>query len=143
VTLERYIAEAAQAHGLTRAQLIARLGEPDSVGSMPVPNRHDPAVTDSVVQLLYPGARYTYYVVSAGPGEILDEARISSKEHLRHARPGIGSPESEVRAAFGAPTAARAGQLEYECRTCEVPEPVTFVLGNGRVSEIRFDYYVD
>ncbi len=143
VPLRQLIAEGAYAHGLPRRDVIARFGRPDSVRSMPVPNRHDPSVTDSVVQLLYPTARYTYYVVTQGPGEILDEALITSNDHLRHTSPGIGTSEGTLRAAYGAPASERPGELVYECRTCEVPEPLTFVLVDGTVTEIRFDYYVD
>ena len=143
VPLETFIAEGAFAHGLTRREVLARFGAPDSVSSMPTPNRHDPSVTDSVVQLHYAAARYTYYVVTQGPGEILDEASVSSNEHLRHTSPGIGTRATELRAAYGEPVTAHEGEVVYECRTCEVAEPVTFLLRDGRVSGISFDYYVD
>lgn len=143
VSLRDYIAEGAHAHGLTRAQLVQRFGRPDSVASIAVPNRHDPAVTDSVVTLVYPEGRYVYYVVTQGPGEILDAAHVFADTHLRHATPGIGATADEVRAAFGTPLRAGADRLEYECTTCEVPEPVAFVLVDGRVHHVEFDYYVD
>ena len=143
VPLREYIARGAYAHGMTRAQLVARFGRPDSVTSTPVPNRHDPSVTDSVVTLDYPAARYVYYVVTQGPGEILDAAHIGDNVHMRHPSPGIGASPEEVLTAFGTPMRSSDDRIEYECTTCEVPEPVTFVLSNDRVARIEFDYYVD
>ena len=145
VTIDVYIREGAIAAGLDRAGVIARFGEPDSVVRIAVPNRHDPAVTDSVVTLEYAGARYVFYVVTAGGGyDILDGAEVESNEHLRHTAPGIGTPEASLRAWFGEHGVERERELEYDCASCEVPQPVTFELdADDRVRRIRFDYYVD
>lgn len=141
--LDVYIREAARAANLDRSGALARLGAADSVGARAVSNRHDPSITDTVVTLHYPASRYVYYVVTAAGRDLLDLAVIGSNEHLRHARPGIGTPADSVRAWFGAPARATDAELEYECAACEVAQPVTFEIDDGRVRRIRFDYYVD
>lgn len=142
VSLEIYQRGAAYAANLDREGLCELFGEPDSVHAQAVTNRHDPARTDTIVTLHYPGARYIVYVVTAG-GELPELADIASNAHLRYTRPGIGTPVDSLRAWFGEPTRRTAGELEYECLACEVPQPVTFHVRDGRVRRIVFDFYVD
>ncbi|HUF13165.1 MAG TPA: hypothetical protein VMN78_08705 [Longimicrobiales bacterium] len=143
VPLETYVREGALAAGLDRAQTVGRLGAPERIEAQPVTNRHDPRITDSIVTLHYPDARYVFYVVTQADRDLLDLAVIRSNRHLRYAPPGIGTPVDSVRALLGEPVAARFDLLEYDCLTCEVPLPVTFELRDGRVHRILFDYYVD
>lgn len=138
-----WLTEALAAAPLDRAALIERLGAPERMSARALPNRHDPTVTDSVVELVYPDARFVYYVVTAGPRDLLDFAEIASNAHLRRTPPGIGTPADSIRAWWGDPVAQHADELEYDCGTCEVPRPATFVIEDGRVQRIRFDLYVD
>ena len=140
---EQWLIEGPIAAQLDRAQLVQRFGAPQRIESQPIPNRHDPSVTDSIVQLHYAGARYVYYVVTQGSHALLDDALIRDPSHLRYAAPGIGTPADSLRAWWGEPTNGTDTTLEYDCTSCETPHPATFVIQDGVVREIRFDFYVD
>ena len=137
-----YLRDAALAAGRTRAGIVALFGRPDSTSARAVANRHDPTQTDTIAILHYADARYVLYLVTGG-GELLELADIGGDRHLRHTRPGIGSPVDSLVAWLGEPSRRRSDALEYECLSCEVPQPVTFHLDGGRVDRIRFDFYVD
>lgn len=128
---------------LDRSALGAALGAPTRTTAHAQPNRHDPSVTDSLVELDYPDAHFVYYVMTAASRELLDFAEVRSDAHLALTPPGIGTHADSLRAWWGAPVAASDSTLEYDCGTCEVPHPATFVILDGRVRAIRFDLYVD
>lgn len=142
VSLEIYQRGAVYAASLDRAGIRELFGEPDSARAQATANRHDPSRTDTIVTLHYPAARYIVYVVTGGR-ELMELADIETNAHLRHTRPGIGTPVDSLRAWFGEPTRGAGAELEYECLTCEVPQPVTFHIRDGRVRRIVFDFYVD
>ena len=129
--------------GLDRSALRDHLGTPARAVAHAQANRHDPSVTDSLVELEYADARFVYYVVTAGSNDLLDFAEVRSNAHLALIPPGIGTPADSLRAWWGAPIAATDSTVEYDCSTCEVPRPATFVIDDGRVRAIRFDLYVD
>lgn len=143
VALDVFLREGARAAGLDRAGTIALLGTPDSIAARAVANRHDPSLVDSVVALHYPDAAYHFYIVTAADRDLLDLADIAGDAHLRHTPPRIGTPADSLRAWYGAPAQETAAHLIYECASCPAPLPGTFVIANGRVHRIRFDYYVD
>lgn len=128
---------------LERAALIARIGEPVRVDSRPQRNRHDPSITDSVVVLTYEDARFVYYVVTTARRDLLDVAEVRSNAYLRRTPPGIGTAADSLRAWWDPPIATTDSTLAYDCRTCAVPHPATFLLEDGTVRAIRFDLYVD
>ena len=140
---DRWLQETLRAARLDRAALIGELGAPRRLVRHPQPNRHDPGVTDTLVELVYDDARFVYYVVTAGGGELLDFAEVHSDRHLRLTPPGIGTTNDSLRAWWGAPVAVTDSTFEYDCSACEVPHPATFVLRDGAVRAIRFDLYVD
>lgn len=128
---------------LDRAELTARRGPPLHTATHTQPNRHDPSITDSIVVLDYADARIAYYVVTAGSTDLLDFAEVRSDAWLALRPPGIGTRADSLIAWWGAPVSRSDSTLEYDCATCEVPHPATFVLEDGRVRSIRFDLYVD
>jgi len=46
-----------------RNAVATQLGRPDSTQSQPTPNKHNPAQTDSIVNVFYPGLRLHYIVL--------------------------------------------------------------------------------
>ena len=133
-------------HGLvpvgdTRAAIAARLGEPDSVHSEVVPNRHVAGVQDTLFTLFYP--RLTARLHRPGGGsDILAGVEVSDDRYLRF--PLIGAARQRVEEAFGAPEHAEGGRLTFACRTCVgAEEPFEVLLEEGRVRSVRFPYYVD
>lgn len=108
-----------------------------------VPNRHVPGVRDTLFELFYPGLRVGIHHPGGGR-DLLSSVVVAEDRYLGFPRLGIGTTEEEVREALGVPEAAAGDSLTYLCRTCPgAEEPVTFVLEDGRVVRIRFDYYVD
>ena len=143
VARDEWLRESLAAARLDRAALRATLGAPRRTTLHAQPNRHDPAVTDSLVELEYADARFVYYVVTAASNDLLDFAEVRDDRHLELTPPGIGTPVDSLHAWWGPPVAATDSTLEYDCGACEVPHPATFVLRDGRVRAIRFDLYVD
>lgn len=143
VARDAWLRQALVAARLDRAALRDTLGAPSRTTPHAQPNRHDPSVTDSLIELDYGDARFVYYVVTAGPGELLDFAEVRDDRHLALTPPGIGTPADSLRAWWGAPLTETDSTLEYDCASCEVPQPATFVLEDGRVRTIRLDLYVD
>ena len=141
--LDSFLLSALRAADMTRAGVVAAFGQPDSVRSLPTANRHDPAVTDSLVTIFYGDARYDFYIVSQGPAELLDHAIVTGNRHLRYDAPRVGTPADSLRAWWGEPVSASSSALEYDCSACEVPHPARFVIAQGMVREIHFDLYVD
>ena len=136
-------------HGLLvpiapRAEVAAQLGPPDSSRAAPVANRHDPRQTDSIVQVHYPGMRLEYYVVTAGPGEMLSSAHVRHNRYLRYPSLGVGARREDVLRVLGDPGAAADTTFTYDCRSCMGAEsPVIFHLTGGRVQEVEYSIYVD
>lgn len=140
---DAWLRDALAAARLDRIALREQLGEPLRTTRHAQPNRHDPAVTDSLVEIEYPDARFVYYVVTRSANDLLDFARVRSNRHLALMPPGIGTAADSLRAWWGAPVAASDSSLEYDCTSCEVPHPATFEIRDGRVRAITFDLYVD
>ncbi|HSJ10212.1 MAG TPA: hypothetical protein VK928_09870 [Longimicrobiales bacterium] len=144
--LAGFIDNALELPGRTRAELAARLGEPDSTSARTVENRHDPSVTDSVLTLHYPGLVAEIYRAGYDGKEILASVEVSDAVHLRPmVDAGIGTSADAVRAALGEPATATATLLEYVCDECLVSghETVRFTLEEGIVRRIHIQYWVD
>lgn len=132
--------------GTTRAELRARLGEPDSVRRSDVANLHDPEVLDSLVTLHYPGVSAEIYVASFDGRELLASLVISDDRHLRSESPlRIGMPVDEILLALGEPERRTEDLLFYECTTCGLGGNDTLVLhvGGGALRRIHVHYWID
>lgn len=136
-------------HGLllpigTRREMRDTLGTPRRVSSEAVTNRHDPARTDSIVRLHYPGLVAEYYVVSQGPTEMLQAVRTTTGRWLRFPALGVGAPRERLRRGLGEPGHAADSVWEYECGSCMgASSPVRFHLRRDTVHAVEFRYYVD
>lgn len=137
-------------HGLTiptddRAAARAALGLPDSTRSRVEPNRHVPALTDSIVEWFYPGLRLEYRVVGAGQTQdLLSVADVRDNRYLKHPVLGVGATVATVLARLGEPQERTDGVLVYACGSCLAADaPVEFHVVGGRVGMVRFGFYVD
>lgn len=125
-------------------ELERRFGAPAALEREPVPNRHVPGQTDTILTVRYPGARLRIYQVAGGRG-MLERAEVSDSRWLTHARPGVGTPADSVLAWLGEPKERSTGRLVYDCRTCAAggEDALTFHLEDGRVARIEWAFYVD
>jgi hypothetical protein len=135
-------------HGLlatdSRLEVAARFGQPDSMTSRSVINRHIPSQTDSIVDLFYPGLHLTYYVVGEGAKEFLQTAVVSDNRYLKYPQVGIGAPEAAVLNKLGEPGAREPGKYRYDCARCIGEEsPAYFYFDRGKVKRIEYSFYVD
>ena len=127
--------------GDTRAEIVTRLGEPDSLRAEVVRNRHVPGVEDTLFTLFYPQLTARLHRPGGG-GDILAGIEVWDDRHLRY--PLIGATRERVEEAFGAPEHAVGDRLTFACRTCVgADEPFEVLLEEGRVRSVRFPYYVD
>lgn len=129
----------------SREAFRAALGEPDSVATVTVPNRHDPAVVDTVVALYY--TDLTAIVWKPGYPEardLLEHVEVRSNRYLRWPSLGIGARARDIIAALGQPVEESPARLVYHCGPSEaVDEPLVFGLRAGRVRSVAFNRYVD
>jgi hypothetical protein len=136
-------------HGLAvpdgrRQSVIAKLGRPDSTRSTAVPNRHRAALTDSIVDVFYPGLRLQYLVVGEGDSEFLEIADVWDNRYLKYPAMGVGASESAIVGALGEPGARTGDKYTYDCGRCIGGEtPVHFHLASGRVTHVEYTFYVD
>lgn len=130
-----------------RAGLRETLGEPGEIRTHPMENRHDPAVTDTLVTWSYPGVEVHLHQVGNGGPEFLSAVEVTDNRYLRYPAAGVGVPRSRIHELLGPPAEGSTGGEgdTYECGTCEgAPEPVTFLYGpDGLVSSVVFSFYVD
>ena len=127
--------------GDSRASLVDTLGEPDSLHSRVVPNRHVPGVQDTLFTLFYPTLTARLHRPGGGR-DILAGIEVADNRHLRH--PVIGATRARVEEAFGAPDQVEGGRLIFACRSCTgAEEPFELIVENGVVPRVRFPYYVD
>lgn len=132
--------------GATRAELRARLGEPDSSTQSATANLHDPAVTDTIVTLHYPGLAAEIYVASFDGRELLAGLVISDDRHLRPESPlRIGMAADEIERALGEPDSATDAVLHYACTTCGVggSDGLELHLARGALRRIAVHYWID
>ncbi|CAN5715864.1 hypothetical protein BH23GEM9_BH23GEM9_35730 [soil metagenome] len=132
--------------GSSRAAIMSTLGEPDSVESVTVANRHDPSVTDSIFTLHYDGISAVVYRAGYDGKEILVALDITDARHLQASAPvRIGTTSEDVVATLGEPSGSSAEHLEYTCEECLISghETVRFLLHRGAVSRIEVRYWID
>jgi hypothetical protein len=142
----RYLRDALPELGVTRADIAALLGGPDSVSVTTVANRHDPAVTDSVLTLFYDGLSAVVYRAGYDGKEMLAALEITQSRHLRSpAGAGIGATAEDVIAALGRPDSGSDEYLEFTCAECLIAghETVRFVLSRGAVARIEIRHWID
>jgi hypothetical protein len=135
-------------HGLlasdSRLEVASRFGQPDSMTSHSVINRHIPSQTDSIVDLFYPGLHLTYYVVGANKKEFLQKAVVSDNRYLKYSQFGIGTAEISVLRFLGEPSERESGKYRYDCARCIGAEsPMYFYFDRGKVARIEYSFYLD
>jgi hypothetical protein len=144
--IARFFADGPVELGSTRADLAARLGEPDSVHARSFPNRHDPEVTDSLFTLYWRGLVADVHRAGYDGKEILTVLAISDDRFLQPGSPvRLGAGPESIRAALGEPDEADGDVLAYDCDECLAAgyETVRFVLAGGGVRLIEIRYWVD
>lgn len=138
---ETFVRSALIAPARTRAGLRAQLGEPDSIVHQVVPNRHVPGAVDTLFTVHYPTLLVGLHRPGPG-GELLSAVTVFSNEHLQWAV--IGAEGVQIEREFGPPDRRNDDGIGYDCRTCIAGnDPVEFVLTDGRVRAVRFNFYVD
>jgi hypothetical protein len=137
-------------HGLRisdkgREAVRRQLGQPDSTRARSTQNRHNPAQTDSLVDLFYPGLQLHYYVVVAQDGrDNLQSADVWDNRYLKYPTMGIGASSTTIVAALGEPWTRTGDAYSYDCGRCIGAEsPVYFHLEGGRVKFVEYTFYVD
>ncbi|MGV2384752.1 MAG UNVERIFIED_CONTAM: hypothetical protein LOD86_05720 [Thermobifida fusca] len=145
VDCDAYAARGLLVQAESREAFRAALGEPDSVITATVPNRHDPAITDTVVALYYADLSAIIWKPGyEGARDLLEHVEVRDNRYLRWPSLGIGARARNIITALGPPKEQSPTQLVYECGPSEaVPEPLVFELRAGRVRRVVFNRYVD
>jgi hypothetical protein len=138
-------------HGLLipntrRSAVAAQLGRPDSVRSQPAPNPHNPAQTDTVVDVFYRGLRLHYWVVAAAQAErdIILEIDVSENRYLKYPNLGIGASADALVNAFGEQAERTEDGYRYSCALHVMSgADMAFHFVGDRVKLIAYTYYAD
>lgn len=125
----------------TREAMLAAYGPPASLTSTTQPNRHNPAVTDTLYEVHYPGLQVSIHTPGGG-ADLPSGVIVEDNRYLAYPRIGIGAYADTVIAVLGPPHGDDATVLTYNC-TMAVDQPVHFDLADGRVRRVRIEYYVD
>jgi hypothetical protein len=144
--IDAFFARGPMEVGPSRAELVAQLGEPDSVSMRTVQNRHDPSVTDTIVKYYFGGLTAEIHVAGYDGKEILAALDIADDRYLRADSPvRLGDTGDAVRATLGEPDESGESYLEYHCEDCLAAgqETTRFVLTGGLVTRIEVRYWVD
>ncbi len=129
-----------------RQAVITQLGRPDSTHSLPTPNTHYPAQTDTVVDLFYPGMQLHYIVFGKDSGEtdMLLRASVSSNRYLRYPAVGIGASATLIVGSLGEPDERLGDRFRYVCGTTMGGEsPIFFHFEGDRVKLVEYAFYSD
>lgn len=126
---------------ITRAELAAEYGAPDSVVATTEPNRHIQGATDSLFTVFYPGLTALLRTPPSAR-DMVTHVTVTDNRYVAYPQLGIDADAASVTDALGAPHTRDAGSLIYACGEA-VEQPVTFHLVNGVVSSIDISYYVD
>jgi hypothetical protein len=129
-----------------RTAVAAQLGRPDSAVSQPAPNPHNPAQTDTVVDVFYPGLRLHYWVVAANQAErdIILEIDISDNRYLKYPSVGIGANAEALVNGLGERGERTEDGYRYSCALHVMSgADMGFHFADGRVKWISYRYYVD
>lgn len=145
VTCATYAEEGLRVDARSREAYRDALGEPDSVASETVENRHVPGVIDTIFRWHYPGLTTQIWKPGTEGGtDLLDRVEVRSDDHLAYPELGIGTRAERIVQAFGAPMERSEERIEYACGSGMAAETVVvFLLEGGRVSQVHFDMYVD
>ncbi|HEX6693104.1 MAG TPA: hypothetical protein VF035_00200 [Longimicrobiales bacterium] len=130
----------------TRGGLRRQLGAPDSAVVTAVKNRHDPAVTDSIAVVHYPGLAVELYLATLGDAELTSSIRLTDNRYIVATAPvRIGMPASDLESILGTPTETDGSVQIYLCDTCtELGNDQLLVdTTGGRVSAITLQYSID
>lgn len=136
-------------HGLLvpegrREAVIAKLGRPDSIRSHAEANPYDPAVTDSIAYLFYPGLRLDYLVGAGDRGELLQLADVSDNRYLKYPALGVGASAAAIVSTLGEPWKRTDTTYSYACGRCIGPDnPIIFHLDGGRVRRVEYHFYAE
>jgi hypothetical protein len=132
--------------GTSRAELVAAVGEPDSVRGEALPNRHDPAVTDSLFTLYWDGLEAQVHRAGYDGKEILGQLTILHPRFMRPESPvRPGTAVADVLDALGEPDELGPDRMLYLCDDCLAGgyELARFVVARDTVRRIELRYWVD
>ena len=129
-----------------RKAVTGQLGRPDSIQSEPTPNKHNPAQTDSTVNVFYPGLRLHYIVLGVKEGEtdFLYRADVSDNRYLKYPSLGIGTRREDIVKAVGESEERTDDTYRYSC-ALHIMAGVTlyFHFEGDRVKFVEYWFDVD
>lgn len=137
-----YVERGLALDSLTRAGLRARLGPATEETVATEPNRHIPDAIDSLFTMQWIGLSVDLRTPPSGD-DLVERVTVTDDRWLRWTDPGIGDTEEGLREFLGTPQERQTDVLRYACGEGPVSEPVGFVITEGVITEVVFDFYVD
>lgn len=137
-----YVERGLAVDSLTRAALRTGLGPASEESVTTEPNRHIPDAIDSLFTLQWPGLTVNVRTPPAG-NDLVERVTVTDDRWLRWTDPGIGDTEARLREILGTPQERQGNVLRYACGMGPVDQPVGFVIADGAIVRIVFDFYVD
>ncbi len=134
---------AAQKLGGGDETIVSTLGQPPSVSSEDIPNKHQPSQIDQIKTLRYEGLVIRLYNVVAFKKEMLLSVRMT--RNLPETFPLlIGASDKTIRDKYGDPERVEGTIHRYVLRDDESGQDmVNIEFADSAVSAVEWSYYVD
>lgn len=130
-----------------KLRVLDELPAPASRAVEAVENRHDPAVTDTVRILRWPGLTVEVYHATTSGREMIRSVEVTGEDYRTGRGLRVGMSRSDVAGIVGSPVRTRDGGVVYELREGEHDPTPTFLTvhyaGGGRVERLAWSFYID
>jgi hypothetical protein len=141
--IDDFIANGLSLPGSRKTEIIANLGNPDSISARALQNLHNPEVTDSVFILIYKNLKVGIYHAGFDGREFIIGALVAENRYLKHTDLGIGAAAATVESILGKPHEADDSTYVYSCGDCPIEDKVRFHLSHNLITKVEFSYGVD
>lgn len=84
----------------SRSEIEERFGKPLSIKEETLPNKHDPDITDSLVEYSYDGLRFSVYHASYGDRDFIVKTDVTKSGFRTEAGISVGDTEAMMRESY-------------------------------------------
>lgn len=122
--------------------VLDRLPPPDAITVERQQNRHDPAQTDTVRRLAYPGLLLTVYQPGSSGKVLIAELAVTGGGYRTAEGLQVGSTLQQLSDAYGEADLLEGDEYVYQLDG-PLPTTVRFRLEDERITRMQWEFYID